>query len=309
MKKLSFLFVMVFAVGFAMAENNAKVSTTGNYNDALITQGIANNNTATILQNQNGSEGYHSLAQISQGASSWGKITQLDTRNYATITEALADKAEIYQEGKVNNSNISFEYGLGNNVGYVEQVGDYNSGYIKSTFHNNGNGSEQDPLKVWQHGNNNLGSIEAGWNAPSSNFDRASIKQTGNKNSSTVRLEGGDYNDARVVQTGDENHADLTQTGSLLVATIDQSGDKNIVNLNQTGDFVDIDQNGNQNEVRGLQTDPTPNGKLWATFAGATLDVDQMGDGNTLDLKSTSSGAVVDVYQNGMMNKSMVIQN
>ena len=78
------------------------------------------------------------------------------------------------------------------------------------------------------------------------------------------------------------------------------------MNLKQTGGTVNIDQNGTGNEVRGLQTAASAEGKLWAEFAGSTLNVMQLGTENTLDLNSTSSGAFVDVYQNGLQNQSIV---
>ena len=305
MKKLSLVFVMVLIAGMAIAQNSSVISTTGDYNDAFITQGTANNNTASILQVQSATSAYHALAQISQEASSWGKISQYDTRNYATIGEKLNDRAEIYQNGKVNSSNIAFGYGQGSNVGYVEQVGTYNGGYMYTTGHNNG--TQVDPLSIKQYGNSNGAIIESGWNAPASNWNKASINQNGDLNSSKIRQEGGDGNDARVNQTGKEDHADVVQTGSYLVASIDQyGGNKNIVNLKQSGGMANIDQNGNSNKLQGLQDASTAEGKLWAEFAGAKLDVMQIGTENTLDLKSTSPGANVDVYQNGMQNQGIV---
>lgn len=304
MKRLSLVLGMVLSVSMVWAQNSSVISTTGDYNDAFITQGAANNNTASILQVQNATPLYHALAQITQGAASWGKITQYDTRNYATITETMSDRAEIYQNGDVNNSVIYLWNGTGNNNGYVEQIGDFNYGSIHTTGYYNG--TALDPLLIKQSGNNNSAIIESGWNAPASNLNKASIRQSGNLNTSKVRQEGGDWNSARVNQTGNDDDANLKQAGANLVATIDQwGGNENIVNLNQTGGNADIDQNGAKNKVQGLQTES----ELWASFAGSALDVLQIGNENTLDLKSASSGAVVDVYQNGLLNKSIVIQN
>lgn len=307
MKKVSLVLGIVLAVSMAMAQNSAVVSTTGDYNDAFITQdAVANNNTASILQVQSAVALYHALASINQGSASWGKITQYDTRNYAQITEVMHDKAEIYQNGKVNNSVVYLWNGTGYNNAYVQQVGDYNYGSIHTT--GQVNGSVIDPLLIVQSGNSNNAQIQSGWNAPASNYNLASIRQTGNSNTSLVKQEAGDVNVARVAQTGNSDAANLIQTGSYLVATIDQyNGDGNIVNLKQTGGNVDIDQNGAGNKVQGLKTALTAEGKLWAEFAGSTLDVMQIGTENTLDLKSTSAGAIVDVYQNGLQNQSIVI--
>ncbi len=308
MKKIIFLFAMVFAVSMAMAQNSSSISTTGDWNDASIKQGVANNNTASILQSQNGqSVVYRGNAEITQVTGSWGKITQYGTWGNGRIYENNYDRGETYQNGFQNNALISFNYGQGYNAGYIEQIGNTNTGYIHTTFHNNG--TELDPLLIRQTGNKNQAYIESGWNAPASNYNKASITQTGELNTSKVRQEGGDVNDARVVQTGNSNHADLVQTGAYLVATINQwGGNSNIVNLKQAGGNADIDQMGNDNEVRGLQSAASADEQLWAGFAGATLDVIQYGNENTLDLSSTSAGAVVDVYQNGLLNKAMVIQ-
>jgi len=314
MKKLMTILAIAMATSFAMAQNSAVVSSTGNYNDASITQGIANNNDASILQIQNGDKDYHAQATIDQVASSWAKITQYNTRNYATINEALNDKAEIYQDGQVNNSTISFGWGQGSNVGYTEQIGTYNLAVTATTGHNNG--IVGDPLSIIQHGNNNTANLESGWNAPASNYDIASIVQNGDNNNSKIRQEGGDWNVARVSQNGNNDVANLLQHGGNLVATITQTGgNKNIVNLDQTGGVATIYQNGNSNKVEGLNnpvvpaTDPvTYVQDPLAIFAGSTLNVTQLQDNNTLDLKSTSPFATVSVYQNGMSNNSFVIQ-
>src|ERR1035437_5087737 len=304
MKKISVVFLaMVLATGMAMAQNSAVVSTTGSFNDATINQGLTNN-TADILQVQNGNSGYHAKATINQVAGdNWGKINQYNTRNYATVAENKNDRGQIYQDGSVNSSKIAFEYGKGANVGYVEQIGTYNGGYIYTTFNNNG--TVADPLSIVQHGNTNNAVIEAGWNAPASTYDLASIIQLGDNNISKIRQEGGDRNIARVSQTGNLDVANLTQTGGYLEAYITQyNGDKNVVNLTQTGGIAHITQGGDANLVEGLKTglvqDPL------ATFAGNTLDVMQLGTNNTLDLKSASFGAVVNVYQNGASNWSQV---
>jgi hypothetical protein len=87
-----------------------------------------------------------------------------------------------------------------------------------------------------------------------------------------------------------------------------QLGDKNLMWLKNTSSSVpmdvDVDQIGDGNTVALLgQTTSC------AKFAGAHLDVDQKGNYNSLNLDSNSSGAIVDVLQKGNSNQASVIQN
>jgi len=87
-----------------------------------------------------------------------------------------------------------------------------------------------------------------------------------------------------------------------------QLGDKNLMWLKNTSSSVpmdvDVDQIGDGNTVALLgQTTSC------AKFAGAHLDVDQIGNYNSLNLDSNSSGAIVDVLQKGNSNQASVIQN
>jgi len=306
MKKLSFIFALVLAGSMAMAQNSATVSSTGSFEEATILQGIANNNTGLIIQTAPGgisnAPDEKTVAIIEQVSANLGSINQAGTRQVATIFQSYANVSTVVQTGSWNGSTNYL--GGDQNFSQVAQHGKQNTGNIRST--SDYNGTALNPLNIYQVGDQNLAEIYSGFNK-NSNGNLASIVQTGNENKSVLRQEGGDYNSAVITQYTSSNVANLNQTGSYLIATIDQyGGDDNIVNLDQTGGNVNIDQNGTANIVRGLQT---PSAVVFGSFAGSTLDVMQIGTGNTLDLQSTSLGATVNVYQDGLTNAALVRQD
>ena len=304
MKKLSLVLGMVLVAGMAMAQNSAKISSTGNYQKAVIDQDINNmNNTAKITQSADGSSATDpTTATITQVSSNNASIAQTGFRQAAWIYQADNNVGTVSQAGSWNGSGNYI--GGDNNVSSVEQNGKQNNASIK-TLHD-WNGTLTNPLSIVQQGDGNQAEISTGWTS-SSNGNHASISQTANENQSVINQEGGNYNQATINQYSNLNDANLNQTGSYLVANIDQwGGVENKVNLNQTGGTVNIDQNGTSNKVQGLQDASAAEGKLWAEFAGATLNVMQVGTENALDLKSTTSGAIVDVYQSGMQNIGIV---
>jgi len=298
MKKLSFIIAMVLVSGFAMAQNTASITSIGDYQDATVKQGIPKN-TGIIYQTAS------------------GVSAAINDRTSASIEQISGDYATINQDGK---RQVAWIYQNTNSVGTIVQTGSWNSSgdyiagdhnyiqVVQNGFLNNGNietlsnenGTSTNPLNIYQNGDQNWAQIHSGV-LTSSNFDLASISQLGNLNISNVNQEGGDWNSATVLQYTNKNVANLNQSGSNLTSTITQTGgDANIVNLNQTSGVASIYQNGTGNLVEGLNPD------VWASFAGSTLNVTQLGQSNTLDLKSTTSGAKVDVYQNGMLNMSTV---
>ena len=305
MKKLSLVFVMVLVAGMAMAQNYAKISSTGNYQKAVIDQSITDlNNNGTIIQSADGSAASDptigSIYQVKNNNSA--SIDQVGFRQYGAIDQISNNTAIMTQKGQWDGSYI-YLWG-DNNHATVYQDGGSNSANIKTQ--SNYNGTIANPLSIIQVGNSNGALINTGMTTPSMG-NHASISQTANENQSVINQEGGNYNQATINQYSNLNDANLNQTGSSLVANIDQwGGVENKVNLNQKGGMVNIDQNGTSNKVQGLQDAATAEGMLWAEFAGAKLDVMQVGTENALNLKSTTSGAIVDVYQNGMQNIGIV---
>ena len=124
-------------------------------------------------------------------------------------------------------------------------------------------------------------------------------------------MQGGTFSQVYITQhpMSFRNEVDFIQYGDRLMATIDQKGSFNDVKLMQGGALgvVDIDQDGCDNDIYGISTgryDSHPYGY----FAGASLDVDQIGRENTLMLWSGVAGATVDVLQTGVGNTATVYQ-
>lgn len=138
----------------------------------------------------------------------------------------------------------------------------------------------------------------------------AQVMQWGRENDVKL-MQGGSFSQAFITQhpMSFKNEVDFIQFGDRLMATIDQKGSFNDVKLMQGGSVgvVDIDQEGIDNDIYGISTgryDSHP----YAYFAGASLDVDQIGRENTLMLWSSAPGATVDVLQNGLGNTATVYQ-
>lgn len=136
-----------------------------------------------------------------------------------------------------------------------------------------------------------------------SNFIR--VEQWGNQGLVDL-VQGGAGNEAYVNQyQGPGNIVTFRQFGTDLDATIIQKGMNNEVALKQGGSRSDINinQDGFGNSVKGI-TD------RYAFLGGndAILDVDQLGQRNTLRLWSGVPGATVAVYQNGIENLATVYQ-
>jgi hypothetical protein len=139
-----------------------------------------------------------------------------------------------------------------------------------------------------------------------SNF--AQVNQWGRENNVKL-LQGGANSQVYITQhpLSFNNIVDFVQIGNRLLATIDQRGSYNDVLLRQGGNdgIVDIDQDGVNNEVYGI---PGQYLRPYAYFAGASLDVDQVGTDNKLMMWSGVAGATVDVLQTGLGNTATVYQ-
>jgi len=105
------------------------------------------------------------------------------------------------------------------------------------------------------------------------------------------------------------NTIKYTQTAAGIVG-LTQDGDNNLIWLKNTSTAnpmkVEVDQDGNGNTVASFENGIATG---CAKFAGASLDVDQIGDLNSLHLNSTGAFDVVDVMQNGSSNWASVTQS
>lgn len=210
--------------------------------------------------------------------------------------------AEITSLGNYNSATI--QQVAGENWALIMQDlghSDYNMATITQSYGNSeGNHAniyqtnEYNVAEITQGGTDNLGTITQ-WG----NRDNAKLWQLGLDNSAIITQHLG----------SSLNSVDFRQNGSHLTAVIDQYGTLNKVKLMQGGEDGDvtINQRGSGNEVKGIGGgffNPDPYGY----FMGERLDIDQIGQENTVRLWSGVAGATVDILQNGIGNTATVYQ-
>lgn len=303
---------MVFAVTFAMAQNTATTTQTGNQNNATVVQAGSLNDAAVT---QTGNLNIGSADQ--SGTSNVGVVDQLDgnsnlstldqdgTSNEAYLTQGMVEE---YYDAPYNvstamsasfNTISATQSGLTN---YVEVV------QVGGTAIDNGN-----QTTVSQDGNNNVAYSYQGWpfgfwgetpvtSALSSLSSTVSITQVSDGNQGAVWQYGGEDNDATIDQEGLNNVARIAQgfiyedaaynfshpvyNTSDNAASITQEGEANTAKLFQlgNGNSFTLTQNGDGNEV-GLAV-----GGLLVARDGY---FEQDGDGNIF-VGEQNDGAVLD---------------
>ena len=244
-----------------------------------------------------------------------------NTNQFSAFQTGAGNIANITQR---NSNNWDDWYSTSNNK--LTQSGDANEAYITQ------NGDSK--FLVTQNGNLNLVGLEQ-------TGSTAKVLQDGNSNiiggivdcvpTSTSILSTGSSLDA--TQLGDNNKLYLSTVGVLTVVqdntgtamvgntikytqtaygivSLNQDGDKNLIWLKNTSTAnpmeVDVDQDGNGNTIASFENGIATS---CAKFAGASLDVDQIGNLNSLHLNSTGAYDVVDVLQNGTNNWASVTQS
>ena len=241
MKKLVFLFAMVFAVIMAMGQSNESTVTVGGDNNiATIVQTgldnfsnlsqsknnifdleqIGNDNFSNFRQAQTGSnEAYvdqlgnnNTLAGILQGESNLLNLLQQGDDNWARVyQDARNHEADIVQDGNWNKAEVVQD--APSSIIDIDLIGDYNETYVNQQ------------------------------NSTAANINEAVVNVTGSNNGDAtygdVRLEirqDGEGNYASTLISGDYNDSDISQTGNLNQAWADVTGDINIVDVMQAGD-------------------------------------------------------------------------
>lgn len=281
MKKLSFLFAMVFAVSMAMGQNTSNTSEIveeGVNQEATVDQqGVGDNTSLVTQQNANNVATVIQINPVFDGSGE-------DDDNLSTVL----------QTGKNNTATVSQtnDHGSGDYAGpggvleaYVEQSGDGNDaeqiqgpanqmGTSMASIVQGGNNNLafQHQLKysnqafIDQSGNGNVAMQAQDTELPeegSANY--ASITQSGNNNTSEQEQNGWS-NDIVAVQSGNGNTASQTQLNSSWVSSssVMQSGNNNsayqasLGNLNNA--LIEQYSNGNRASQRQLSGDATPDG-------------------------------------------------
>lgn len=336
MKKLSLLFVVLFAVSFAMAQT-ATTTQTGDNNIADQSQSGGTSNKATVVQNSgSGANLGHSAIQQQIGDANEASISQTGSAN---TNGTISAEAKQYQRGVSNQAFIQQVKGANS---YTNQTQDGDGNYASA------NTGGTNKTTQYQKGNRNTATLGFGLIQASTVFQNqigddntAGITVTGpGTRHITVRQEQLGYrNKSEIInlrgndglvwidQWGDDNTAQITYNGSQknkfevlqnghwndLDVTFDadrnhflgveQLGDYNHVGLKQSnGSSVLITQNGNLNEVKGLSTDSDPD---IGTFEGTTLTIDQAGNSNDVLVNSIGTA---NVSQTGNFNVTTVSQ-
>jgi len=246
-------------------------------------------NTAT----QTGS-GHHFTSIVTQN----GDDNTTTVKQNGTASPLLVDNSvELYQFANGNIANITQELGSSNTLKL------YQTGGGTANLTQRGN---QNIVK----GLSSVATFDASW--AKFGGSKLDVTQTGKLNSLSMEADG-------IVEVTQNNSTVASATGNIIefsqagggTSKLSQTGgDANLVKLTKTGGGnADITQTGNTNKVAMFDNVFGAAGVTGAAlFNGADLDITQIGEGNLLNLNSTSAAADVDVMQNGMANKASISQ-
>jgi len=276
-----------------------------------------------------------------------GNTANLTQRNSLqsldVVQKGSGNEITSYQGGNKNQFS-TFQDGI-ENLALITQSGNNNwAGWISFTENRLIQSGNKNDAIINQLGNSNFLLKQYGMSNKTGlelTGSWASVLQIGNSNvvgglsgcqltdvavllpgSSLDAIQFGDNNKLNVNTAGNlvvsQNNMSTSMVGNTIVYTqtnkgdvdLSQLGDKNLICLKNTSPSdpmdVDVNQTGLENTVAlfsdGLATS-------YALFAGAHLNIDQLGNRNSLNLDSQSSGAFVDVLQKGNNNQIAVIQN
>ena len=249
-------------------------------------------NTAQLTQSGNYNwDGWSSIAN--------NVLTQTGAYNDAKIKQLGNSKFLVDQIGAFNKADLELTGSWAN----VNQIGAFNTAGLELT------GSWANVNQIGD--NNKVGGLlnnlptDVAVFLPGSSLDAT---QLGGNNELYVNTAGNlitNQNNLLSHMVGNTIKYTQTHTGDVVLT---QLGDKNLIWLKNTSSSVpmdvDVDQIGDGNKVASLGVTTSS-----ANFAGAHLDIDQLGNYNSLNLDSNSAGAVVDVWQKGNNNQASVIQN
>ncbi len=279
MKKLVFLFAMVFAVSMAMGQNNtSSTDIDGNNNVTTVNQvGIENSGDISVDGNQND-------ALIQQGNFGGGlvqsnyaeaSIEQIGNKNYAEVKQrqgwagaTAVSVHSITQEGNQNEAWL--ETFNGGNSGMIYQEGNKNWAKGRQSV---GAGNN---VEITQEGNSNWAFV----NQLNSADNSASVSQDGNDNWTSVDQSGGHDNTYIENTTGNGNNVTAFQNTSWAKLDLTIEGNSNTVFSTQDhNDKAYIDIFGNNNDFYLEQG-------YHANHVGASIT----GNSNDIDVVQTGAG-------------------
>jgi len=331
MKKLVFLFAMIFAVSMAMAQNVGSVTQNGNDNIGVISQdGSGNEGIVDQLKGNN-----NSSSVIQTGNDNYALSTQGMLQNYYPDDRPGHEGEMLTSTEMIGSSNIISIKQVGEDYAEVLQTGSNN----KSTVNQAANGNAAWSYQGWPYGfwgetvvtsalktTNGVVSI----NQLSANNTAATWTYGGDNNKTTISQSVGEGNSASVAQgfiyvdapynfstpvyNVKDNIATIAQAGASNTGKVMQLGNTNTFKLTQTGDGNSVGydatasslldkrnayfkQDGSRNTFTGTQTD----GSLLKSTSG------QFGNDNTITLVQNDLD-VAEIIQDGNWNVATVKQ-
>jgi len=345
MKKLSFIFALVFAASMAMAQPVSNVTQVGPSNNAGVTQ--TGDNLSDISQANWAIPGH--VATVVQ-------IKDLPgTKNISNLVqEQRNSSADVYQKGAENVSGLTQ---AGPNVAVIDQIGTGNIlgglNFLGNAYQKNGTSFNDDKneLILIQTGNRNKAGVSQ------QHYATAKLTQLGSDNEVKVNQYGGAVgilNTAEVMQVGDLNKSSITQfdegnraminvlgsnnTTNIYQHVVDNYaiikavGSDNTVNVNQftvttlgnrayldmagSNNMVNFDQSGSWNQIGGKDMFPdvafaavTAADMLSYTGSNSDIDMTQSGNQNVIKSKMKNDSGDIDVTQTGNVNVTNLFIN
>ena len=284
MKKLIFLFAMVLAVSFAMAQKTTTIVQSGVNNVATVDQMACMSGDANyIFATQSGNN--NELTTFQKGWDNNIDLMQSGNNNSADMTQETCD----YGTGHGLNTAKVVQRGNGNNADLSQMETDGND--ADGWFFGIPVVPEQDRsinlADAVQSGNANNYTLNQGREAYIPD-NTSYLVQSGNRNMADLNQLGfNNYSEIR--QPGSLNEAGLLQTGadiSILSYNMDESfswqtGARNKLEIKQVGDvdeqLAESRQNGVANETTILQVGYTvQNVDAWQAGSADVIDVDQI---------------------------------
>lgn len=287
MKKLVFLFTMIFAVSMAMGQSNsAEITQEGDSNYGNIEQ-IGASNTGQILQDATVGNGNYAIIQQFTSLNE-GFIDQIGDNDAEILQQGgEGNFADIKQTGTFDRTYNTYGQTIRNYYGIVNQNGWENDAIIVQT---GGSGR----VFISQTGTENYAVHDQGVNSYGKTYNNGLIEQVGNNNEAYQWRQG----------TGGGNKMNIRQlNGNFNVATQD---------LN---DIYGSDSFSSNNDLNILQQDGSSNEAFQQVFSltnwgvgGNDLSIEQTGSNNFASQIANTKNNFSTIIQTGNMNEAVTLQ-
>lgn len=330
MKKLSLIFIVLFTVGFVMAQNTATINQYGSNIGSVIQSG-GDNNQATIQQgtlsapvtnNLNQTTGWKEGSYIQQiGGSNEASSTVLTSRNGTSIYQ-LGNSNYATQEIKSSAHETTSLTLMGIDA---EQIGNDNHATQRTISSFGSVGIK--PMTVYQEGNSNVADqVSVGGYGQ---IQR--IRQIGNNNNNpTVSMNTFDLSTTTLANpltaltfkfTGQNGTATLpmTQYSNQMYGSAIMNVTGNNNNTYQFQEYsvwslsgrnnVTLDLIGHNNDVAQCQLGEYNNSDLDIDGNSNVVSTSQLGDSNIADVDILGSFNIVGIQQTGDLHSATVFQN